>query len=90
MFGFIELAVLVIMLALSRATCPPGWSNNGIRPTGAYECLGPLSPPGCGEPDDISPPCIKPAIKTGRIYCTSGTRPIVVDARTVGCQAWRH
>lgn len=90
MFGIIELAVLAIVIALSRGTCPPGWSVNGVRPTGAYECLGPLHPPGCGEPDETSPPCVRPAVKAGRIYCTNGTRPIVVDHRTVGCQPMRH
>jgi hypothetical protein len=88
MFGFIEIVVLAIMLALSRGKCPVDWSVNGVRPTGSYECLGPLKPRGCGE-SAISPPCMRPASSLGRIYCTGGSQPIVIDHRTVGCQA-RH
>ena len=89
MVSILEIPVLIILLLLSRASCPPGWSVNGIRPSGEYECLGELRPPGCGEPDATSPPCMRPASSRGRLYCTGGTIPIVVDHKTVGCQA-RH
>ncbi len=90
------LAVLlaaVLAFAASRpssATCPRGWSlHEGVRRDGSYACWGPLEPKGCGEPVGPDIPCRRPPITRGRIHCTGGSVPIVVDERTVGCQA-RH
>jgi hypothetical protein len=88
MTSIVELMILVVLVALARARCPEGWSVNGIRPDGSYECLSPI-PRGCGEPVGDSPPCPPTTLSRGRIYCTGGSVPIVVDNRTVGCQA-RH
>lgn len=85
-----ELIALALAVLLGTAQCPIGWSlHEGVRRTGEYACYGPLEPAGCGEPVGPDIPCRKPAITRGRIYCTSGHEPIVVDYRTVGCQA-RH
>lgn len=80
----------VAWMTPTRASCPAGWWVEGIRPSGAYDCLSPV-PPCCG---DATGPCEKiPCPKLdridGRIYCTGGSIPIVVDNATVGCQA-RH
>ncbi len=81
-----------VALAVSRpssAQCPRGWSlNEGIRRDGSFACWGPLER-GCGEPVGPDIPCKRPPITRGRIYCTGGSVAIVVDERTVGCQA-RH
>jgi hypothetical protein len=72
----------------SRAQCPPQWHNNGIRPSGAFDCTRtPVGDPDWdgthGRPDrSVVPPGRIP----GRIYCTGGMHPIVVDDRAVGCQ----
>lgn len=80
----------VIAIALSFTTpkrCAPGWYLEGIRPSGYTQCK-PSPPAYCGEP---VPPFNKPCPRDERsspvvIYCTGGAHPIVVDARTVGCQ----
>jgi hypothetical protein len=70
-----------------RATCPTGWSVEGVRPSGRTQCR-PVPPAHCGEP---VPPDNKPCPRDERairleIYCTNGQQPIVVNERTVGCQ----
>lgn len=94
----ISIAILLaILLAVAAARtfatplerhCPePGWYLNGVRPSGAYQCL-----PVLGDPerdlDDARERRVfadERALE-GRIHCTGGARPIVVDYRTVGCQ----
>ena len=71
----------------NRATCPPGWFVEGVRPTGATQCR-PNPPAHCGEP---VPPDNGPCPRDDRmipleIYCTGGSHAIVVNERTVGCQ----
>jgi hypothetical protein len=85
------LTTLLIAVTLpDRARCEPGWSlHEGVRLDGSYACYGPLKPPGCGDAAGDWKPCQKPEIKRSRVYCTNGHRPIVVDERTVGCQARR-
>lgn len=61
----------------TRATCPPHWFVNGIRPNGAYECLrdrDPESGPSAGH-DEID----------GRISCSPSFMPIVRNERSVAC-----
>jgi len=70
----------------SVAQCPAGWYVEGIRVTGQYDCR-PVPPP---DPHDargheIDPPPRHDPQIDGQIYCP-GSHPIVVDARTVGCQ----
>lgn len=72
-----------------RARCPDGYDvRAGIRRSGDFECW----PRPVGDPD-YDGTYGKPergtqsdAIIRGRIYCTGGTQPIVVDYLTVGCQ----
>lgn len=75
------------VIRAERATCPAGWYVNGVAPDGTFR-VRPVPPPerpcasgpnGCIERDlDIE--------IRGRIYCTGGARPVVVNERTVGCQ----
>jgi hypothetical protein len=64
-----------------RAQCAEGYYVNGVRGDGRFECL--RSPPvakrDCTQPTGPSLGIVS------RIYCTGGSRPIVVDQRTVGC-----
>lgn len=84
------LVLLVASVTHPRsAKCPPGWALlTGIRESGRFACY----PPAIGDDyrdargivhDDSYQP---PGELDGQIYCTGGTRPIVVDYRTVGCQ----
>lgn len=71
----------------SSARCPEGFAAEGVRPSGATTCR-PVPPPNCGEPTgEHTQPCVVPDVELPRaIHCTGGTMPIVVDARTIGCQ----
>lgn len=75
------------------ARCADGFYVNGIRPSGVYECRrapggNPLYDGAAGYPDRTVD---RPGWYRSRIYCTGGSRPIVVlaqrdrDARVVGC-----
>jgi hypothetical protein len=70
----------------TTATCPRGWTIDGVRPTGVSRCT-PAPPPNCGEPvPPYNQPCPDDARELPmRIWCTGGSRPIVVNERTVGC-----
>jgi hypothetical protein len=72
-----------------RVTCPPGTYVSGVRPDGTSMCVT-APPPGCDEPAGTAReqlPCHYDEKRVPfKIYCTGGTRPIVVDAHTVGCQ----
>lgn len=76
----------------SRARCPVGWYvGNGVRPSGVFECV--ESPPrgeyDCSA-DRVCPQPVSDAAEVeGRVYCTSGHVPVVVNERVVSCQA-RH
>jgi hypothetical protein len=70
----------------TSASCPRGWSVEGVRPSGVSHCT-PSPPPNCGEP---VPPYNMPCPHDDRelpvrIYCTGGSHAIVVDERTIGC-----
>lgn len=78
----------------TMAACAEGFYVNGIRPSGVYECRrtpggNPLYDGAAGYPDRTVD---RHGWYRGRIWCTSGQRPIVVlayhdrDARVVGCQ----
>jgi hypothetical protein len=74
------------------ASCPVGYDlRTGIRRSGHFECW----PTPIGDPD-YDGTWQRPersvqsdGVLESRIFCTSGQQPIIVDARTVGCQA-RH
>ena len=84
--------VVVVAAALAprcpdRASCPRPDYANGVRPDGSYECRLVLGTPEHDLDDararrDLPDGCAIP----GRIVCTGGHRPIVVDGRTVACQ----
>ena len=71
------IASLLVQLAPApvAATCPRGSWVNGIRPDGSYECL-------FTRGDNDSPAFAR---VRGRITCTDGERPIVLDDRRVAC-----
>ncbi len=72
----------------ARALCPVAWHDEGVRADGEFGCR----PDPVGDPDqdgvwghpDVS--VQQPGEVWGRIYCTGGAHPIVVDERAVGCQ----
>jgi len=91
------IATLAMLLAIvlnppHRAHCPRGFVlNTGIRRSGAFQCT--RVPVGGDHRDSrgiiIDDSFVPPGEVDGWIYCTNGQEPIVVDARTVGCQQ-RH
>lgn len=87
----ITLGVWVGIFATTHAThktCPPGWYVNGVRPSGKFGCR-PV--PKLQAAEDVAPYRTQPPLlgedreSYDQIYCV-GTRPIVVNWRTVGCQ----
>lgn len=75
--GFLLITFVVITMCAiarpTRLTCPRGYFVNGVRETGASECIR----------DSETPASFRV-----RIYCTGGSVPLVsdVDGRTIGCQ----
>jgi hypothetical protein len=95
--GLCAVLSLVTILAAAitrptRAQCPQGWYlATGVRtsdtyaPRGSFACQRPPGGPdwtGTGPDLGTRPP----GELRGRIYCTGGSSPIVVNERTVGCQ----
>ncbi|HEY1814878.1 MAG TPA: hypothetical protein VGG74_21170 [Kofleriaceae bacterium] len=86
------LGILVIAVTLlcrpHHARCPAGWWLDGVRPSGRYDCrrvpIGDDRRDADGIVRDHS--YEPPGEIDGEIYCTGGSKPIVVDERTVGCQ----
>lgn len=85
-----NVVVLCIAMALHPAAgrCPRGWHHDGVRRSGAFACThDPVGDPDWdgthGRPDRSVVP---PGELRGRVYCTGGAAPIVVDDRAVGCQ----
>lgn len=70
-----------VFLQPTRATCPGSYwyLDEGIKSTGEFRCVQQLVG---GENDAVQPP----GEIYGKIHCTGGARPIVVNYRTVGCQ----
>lgn len=91
LYRLASLAVLALSCA-TRATsahCPPGYDlRTGIRRDGSFSCW----PAPVGDPEwdgtYMRPEhSVQPSgVVSGRLYCTGGAVPIVVDWRTVGCQ----
>lgn len=82
LFGLMSLAIIVVAAVVQpeRAQCPRGsYLHTGVRMSGRFECARTL----LGRENDAEQP---PGILHGRIYCTGGSSPIVVNERTVGCQ----
>lgn len=83
-----------------RARCPDTYDlRTGIQASGRFNCWPhPVAPPGWnyrrdGRIEDWDGTFGKAerslqseAAIGGKLYCTNGTRPIVIDYRTVGCQ----
>lgn len=89
--GCVMVSVFTLLGAMVRTPttgqCPPGWFVAELRtgtrggPLGQYTCARP--PIDDHDGDTVN---FRPGHLTSRIHCTGGTRPIRVDARTVGCQ----
>lgn len=90
LLALITTLVLAVCMP-STAQCPSGWwLAEGVRTTGPhvgeFVCFAP-SPRCCGEPDtECAAACPNAKRVTGRIHCTGGAHPIIVDEHTVGCQ----
>lgn len=83
------LLALACLARPHRARCPIGYDlRTGIRPSGEFTCWpnpsGPLEWDGTwGRPERSRQP---DGVIESRIFCTGGTRPVVVGDREVGCQ----
>lgn len=88
MIGVLPAIVVVAAAAPGLASCERGWYlGEGVRLDGEFGCYSPL-PACCGESTGrcSSVACPEQRVVRSAIRCTGGARPIVVDARTVGCQ----
>lgn len=82
---------LLVWSAVARPAaggCPEAWYVNGVRPSGAYECLrapggDPLYDGAGGYPDRTVD---RPGWLVGRVWCGTGAVPILVDERRAGCR----
>jgi hypothetical protein len=94
LLAVVSIVLLCVAFAThpQRAQCPAGWGlDTGVRRNGSFECW---SPPAaqCRDamPGRASDECHakypEPVHVDSQIWCTGGTRPIVVDEQTVGCQ----
>ena len=78
---------ICMLVRPTHVVCPVGWYVNGVRSDGRTECM----PKPIGD-ETLTPSGIvdhsvqPPGYVRVRIYCTGGSRPIVVNDRTVGCQ----
>jgi hypothetical protein len=97
MFGaFVASLMIILACAVTRPTrarCPDGWIlSTGVRtvdgPLGARGTYACERPPIGGDTDVLTgkSTAVQPPGKIyGRVYCTGGSSPIVVDHRIVGC-----
>jgi hypothetical protein len=88
---FCLLLTIVVLCASTvtrprKATCPPSWHHGGGGggPGGGgggrgFACRRDFR---TGDLDERP----LPGAIAGRVYCTGGASPIVIDHRTVGCQ----
>jgi hypothetical protein len=82
---FCLLLTIVVLCASTvtrprKATCPPSWHHGGVElATGGFACRRDFR---TGDLDERP----LPGAIAGRVYCTGGASPIVIDHRTVGCQ----
>lgn len=88
---YLLLGVFIVLVCAvlqpTRVRCPHGWWVNGVRPSGAFECRKTprsIVTPSAAEVHEID----SDWMIAGDLYCGEQL-PIVVDERTVGCQA-RH
>ncbi len=69
------------------ATCQPGFYVNGIRPTGATECI--QAPIGRGDDECVAGGrCsfdVEPVVLPVQLRCDRGTEPRVIDSTHVRC-----
>lgn len=79
------LLVAFAIVRPERATCPPGSYVEGVRPSGATQCLSVEPDYDCSGANRCHGRAARWRVPM-RIACTGGMRPIVVDGRTVGCQ----
>jgi len=82
LFTICTVAILIgsSIVQPAAATCPVGtYLHTGVRADGRFECARSLVGP---ENDAVQPP----GVLGGRVHCTGGSRPIVVNERVAGCQ----
>jgi hypothetical protein len=82
------LALVNLLTQPTHASCPHGWHHNGVRVSGDFMCeRAPVGDPDqdgvWGRPDHSVVPS---GLLPGKVYCTGGAHPIVVNERVVGCQ----
>jgi hypothetical protein len=72
--------LLLVAIAVSprRAECPRGYWLNGVRPSGAFECVRDGRPELDNEHSDLHR-------VSGRLDCLPSFMPIVVDDRHAAC-----
>lgn len=81
-------SLLTLVSAPTDGKCPERWWVNGVRPDGRYQCF-----PAPVGPDERLPSGIvvdhsvqPPGVVDGRVFCTVGKLPVVLDSRTIGCR----
>ena len=81
------LLISSMVIARVKVECDLGWSVGGVTREGSLTCIEKIKVTCCGEPAGIicERPCPQSRIKFKRIHCTGGSRPVVVDDKTVGC-----
>ena len=85
----------LLVVRPSHFTCPADFHDDGVFHTGHFTCtrkpVGSMDYDGTfGKPERSIVP---PGVIRGRIYCTSGSMPVVVSDRAVGCHRgarWQH
>lgn len=89
------LTIIVLLISMAtkpqHAKCPAGFvvanvrTSSQLEPRGTFTC----DRPALGGDSDVKTGKItarpQPGEIKGRLYCTGGSSPIVVDSRTVGC-----
>lgn len=85
--GWIVALALVFVSRPTRVTCREGYFVDGVRPNGKSTCRQ-VPPKNCGEPSGPWKQACPKDVGDYEVavHCTSGTRPIVVNERTIGCQ----
>jgi len=90
-FWTIGSIVLLMISFVTRPTivkCPDGWyADSGVRRSGAFSCARTIvgNPDNDGVNGHPEQGVQSPARLLGKVYCTGGALPIIVDQQTVGC-----
>lgn len=89
------LTIIVLLVSMvtqpTRAQCPRGFVVANVRTSSQFEPRGTFTcdRPALGGDTDVltgkSTAIVQPGEIKGRLYCTGGSSPIIVDSRIVGC-----